>query len=132
MHDIAAAMEKQVTSRLANNVVTKPHIPTLNLPRHEGYGGSAGLGMDQAATARLSGNHGPGSLPHLAQGLLTTRPAYTPTPAQQHADDVIRTQTHRTAETGPITPAQALKRYSEYLTAYEQSEILQYPQVRSS
>ncbi|GBF94279.1 dual-specificity tyrosine-(Y)-phosphorylation regulated kinase [Raphidocelis subcapitata] len=32
-------------------------------------------------------------------------------------------------ETGPITPAQALKRYGEYLTPYEQSEVLQYGQV---
>ncbi|GBF91610.1 dual-specificity tyrosine-(Y)-phosphorylation regulated kinase [Raphidocelis subcapitata] len=32
-------------------------------------------------------------------------------------------------ETGPITPAQALKRYSEYLTPFEQSEVLQYNQV---
>jgi hypothetical protein len=32
-------------------------------------------------------------------------------------------------ETGPITPAQALKRYSEYLTPFEQSEVLQYQQV---
>jgi hypothetical protein len=41
-----------------------------------------------------------------------------------------RTQSQSSVvETGPITPAQALKRYSEYLTAYEQSEILQYQQV---
>jgi len=32
-------------------------------------------------------------------------------------------------ETGAISSAQALKRYSEYLTAYEQSEILDFPQV---
>jgi len=32
-------------------------------------------------------------------------------------------------EKGPISPAAALRRYSEYLTAYEQSEVLQYPQV---
>ncbi len=32
-------------------------------------------------------------------------------------------------ESGSITPAQALRRYSEYLTSFEQSEILDYPQV---
>ncbi|KAL6751712.1 kinase-like domain-containing protein [Haematococcus lacustris] len=32
-------------------------------------------------------------------------------------------------ESGSITPAQALKRYSEYLTPFEQSEILDYPSV---
>jgi dual specificity tyrosine-phosphorylation-regulated kinase 2/3/4 len=38
-------------------------------------------------------------------------------------------QTAPTPQYGPITPAQALRGFSEHLTAYEQSEVLQYPQV---
>lgn len=34
-------------------------------------------------------------------------------------------------ESGALTPAQALRRYSEYLTPFEQSEILEYPEVGS-
>lgn len=30
---------------------------------------------------------------------------------------------------GPITPAQALKRYADQLTNFEQSEVLEYPQA---
>jgi dual specificity tyrosine-phosphorylation-regulated kinase 2/3/4 len=32
-------------------------------------------------------------------------------------------------ESGALTPAQALRRYTEYLTPFEQSEILDYPHV---
>jgi hypothetical protein len=49
---------------------------------------------------------------------------------QQYGSDTIRTTP--AVETGPITPAQALKRYGEYLTAYEQSEILQYQHVSTN
>ena len=55
---------------------------------------------------------------------------------QQQQQAVQASQQQRTTqsqssvvETGPITPAQALKRYSEYLTPFEQSEVLQYQQV---
>ena len=33
-------------------------------------------------------------------------------------------------ESGALTPAQALRRYSEYLTPFEQSEILDFPEMR--
>lgn len=106
---------------LANNIVPKPQVPALNLNRHDGYS------SDQSLTARVAG---PGSLPHVQRGSVTSRPGYgQATAAQQYAggNDAIRTAA--AAETGPITPAQALKRYGEYLTAYEQSEILQYNHV---
>lgn len=116
-------MDHQTTRSLANNIVSKPQVPALNFSRHDGYGSS-----DQSMTARAA-VHGPGSLPHVQRGSVTSRQGFAQTAAgQQYAgNDAIRTTA--AAETGPITPAQALKRYGEYLTAYEQSEILQYTQV---
>lgn len=116
-------MEQQ-SGRIANNIVPKPQVPALNLGRH-----GDGFGSDQSLTARVPG-HGPGSLPHIQRGAHTSRPAAYGAAAgvqQQYGSDTIRTTP--AVETGPITPAQALKRYGEYLTAYEQSEILQYTHV---
>jgi hypothetical protein len=109
------------THRLvANNIVAKPQVPQLNMGRHEGSFGS------ESATARPAG--GPGSLPHMPQHRApsTSRPAFAAS-SQQSAGTTERPAA--AAETGPITPAQALKRYGEYLTAFEQSEVLQYQQV---
>jgi hypothetical protein len=120
-------MEQQ-SGRVANNIVPKPQVPALNLGRH-----GDGFGSDQSLTARVPG-HGPGSLPHVQRGAHTSRPAAYGAAAarvqQQYGSDTIRTTP--AVETGPITPAQALKRYGEYLTAYEQSEILQYQHVSIS
>ncbi|WIA15692.1 hypothetical protein OEZ85_002317 [Tetradesmus obliquus] len=116
-------MEQQ-SGRIANNIVPKPQVPALNLGRH-----GDGFGSDQSLTARVPG-HGPGSLPHIQRGAHTSRPAAYGAAAgvqQQYGSDTIRTTP--AVETGPITPAQALKRYGEYLTAYEQSEILQYTHI---
>lgn len=33
------------------------------------------------------------------------------------------------SQAGPITPAQALKRYADHMTNFEQSEVLEYPHV---
>lgn len=112
------------THRLvANNIVAKPQVPQLNMGRHDGSYGS-----DQAATARPSG--GAGSLPHVQQHRApnTSRAAFATASQQQYAGSAERTAP-AAVETGPITPAQALKRYGEYLTAFEQSEVLQYQQV---
>lgn len=105
---------------VANNIVAKPQVPQLNMGRHEGSFGS------EAATARPAG--GPGSLPHIPQHRApsTSRPAFASS-SQQSAGTTERPAA--AAETGPITPAQALKRYGEYLSAFEQSEVLQYQQV---
>ncbi|KAF6266252.1 kinase-like domain-containing protein [Scenedesmus sp. NREL 46B-D3] len=120
-------MEQQ-TGRIANNIVPKPQVPALNLSRH-----GDGFGSDQSLTARVPG-HGPGSLPHVQRGANTSRTAAFGAAAaaaagvqQQYGSDTIRPSP--AVETGPITPAQALKRYGEYLTAYEQSEILQYQHI---
>eukprot|EP00882_Tetradesmus_deserticola_P009657 GHRQ01010195.1.p1 GENE.GHRQ01010195.1~~GHRQ01010195.1.p1 ORF type:complete len:476 (+),score=152.28 GHRQ01010195.1:1320-2747(+) len=118
-------MEQQ-TGRIANNIVSKPQVPALNLGRH-----GDGFGSDQSLTARVPG-HGPGSLPHVQRGAYTSRPAAygagaAATAQQQYASDTIRPSP--AVETGPITPAQALKRYGEYLTASEQSEILLYTHI---
>lgn len=119
-------MDHQPTNRIvANNIVPKPQVPALNLTRHDGYG--AQMGSDQSLTVRVSG-HGPGSLPLVQRGSHTSRPAYAQAASVQQHSDTIRAQP-AAVETGPITPAQALKRYGEYLTAYEQSEILQYTHV---
>jgi len=112
------------THRLvANNIVAKPQVPQLNMGRHDGS-----FGNDQPATARPAG--GPGSLPHMPQHRApnTSRAAFAAT-SQQYAGTTER-PAPAAVETGPITPAQALKRYGEYLTAFEQSEVLQYQQVR--
>lgn len=116
IHDLqASAMDHQQPGRLGNNVVTKPQVPAINLGRREGY-----VATDQALSAKGTGA---GALPQVRSGQQSSR-------APQHApEDAIRAQPHQTAETGPITPAQALRRYAEYLTPYEQSEVLQYPQV---
>lgn len=108
---------------VANNIVAKPQVPQLNMGRHE-----SSFSSDQAATARAPG--GPGSLPHVSQhrGANTSRPAYAAT-SQQYAGTTTERPAPSAVETGPITPAQALKRYGEYLTAFEQSEVLQYSQV---
>lgn len=108
---------------VANNIVAKPQVPPLNMGRH---GEGSFHGSDQAATAR-----GPGSLPHVPQqsrAANTSRPAFAATSQQQYAGTTERPAS-TAVETGPITPAQALKRYGEYLTAFEQSEVLQYSQV---
>jgi hypothetical protein len=116
------------THRLvANNIVAKPQVPQLNMGRHDGS-----FGSEQPATARPAG--GAGSLPHVPQHRApnTSRPAFAAT-SQAYAGTAERAAPAPAAvETGPITPAQALKRYGEYLTAFEQSEVLQYQQVRTS
>lgn len=125
-----AAMDHQANRLLANNIVPKPQIPALNLNRHDGY--VSQMGSDQSLTARVAGQ-GPGSLPHVQRGSVTSRPGYAQAAAAQQyvsSNDTIKTTA--AAETGPITPAQALKRYGEYLTAYEQSEVLQYTHVSAS
>lgn len=120
-------MDTQANRLLANNIVVKPQVPALNLSRHDGY--IVSTGSDQSMTARIAG-HGPGSLPQMQRGSVTSRPGYGHAVANQQyqaSNDTIKATV--AAETGPITPAQALKRYGEYLTAYEQSEVLQYSHV---
>lgn len=119
-----------------NNMAGKPgQVPSLDFARHDGYGSSGGLGMDQSLTSRAPASHGPGSLPSVQRIPNTSRPNYGYTAAQQQPQQQPPEDTSRTpssasqAEAGPISPAQALKKYGEYLTAFEQSEILQYGQV---
>jgi hypothetical protein len=126
-------MDHQTASKiLANNIVAKPQIPSLTINRHD-YAAQLGTGgTDQSLTSRGTG-HPPGSLPQVQQrGSHTSRPAYTSTAAGlQHSiatNDAVRSAP--AVETGPITPAQALKRYAEYLTPFELSEILTYKHVR--
>ncbi|KAF8057882.1 Dyrk2 [Scenedesmus sp. PABB004] len=95
---------------LANNIVPKPVRMEPDAP-HSARGAA-------------------GSLPHVGappRVAATSRPAAYAAAAPPAATDAIRTAP--AVETGPITPAQALKRYGEYLTPFEQSEILQYSQV---
>ena len=56
-------------------------------------------------------------------------PPLPPQQQQQQQQRAAAQSQSSVVETGPITPAQALKRYSEFLTPFEQSEILQYQQV---
>jgi hypothetical protein len=134
----------------AANVVVKAAAPAA-YARNDGYGALGGL--DQAVGGA---RQAPGSLPAAAGAprappSAAARAAYAdqqqqqPPPQQQQqqtmagAAVVGHNQQHAAqqaaqqyAETGPISPGQALKRYSEYLTDYEQSEVLHYPQVRQT
>lgn len=110
---------------VANNILAKPQVPQLNMGGHEGSFGSG----HSPATARPAG--GPGSLPHVPQHRTpnTSRPAFAAASSQAAYAGTAERAAPAAVETGPITPAQALKRYGEYLTAFEQSEVLQYQQV---
>jgi len=80
-----------------------------------------------------AGRAGGGGSDAGVRALLTARgpsahrssPAVPRTPSQQ--------DTHAGGEAsgggGPLTPAQALQRYSDHLTAFEQSEVLEYPSI---
>lgn len=111
---------------VANNILAKPQVPQLNMGGHEGSFSSG----HSPATARPAG--GPGSLPHVPQHRApnTSRPAFAAASSQAAYAGTAERAAPAAVETGPITPAQALKRYGEYLTAFEQSEVLQYQQVR--
>lgn len=111
---------------VANNILAKPQVPQLNMGGHDGSFGSG----HSPATARPAG--GPGSLPHVPQHRApnTSRPVFAAASSQAAYAGTAERAAPAAVETGPITPAQALKRYGEYLTAFEQSEVLQYQQVR--
>jgi hypothetical protein len=129
----AAGMDQPAPHRIvANNIV-----PALNMGAGSHHFAGSLSGSDQSLTARPAGHSsGPGSLPHVQQQQprstpQTSRPAYASpaaAPTAPPAADAVHTAP-ASVETGPITPAQALKRYGEYLTAFEQSEVLQYQQV---
>eukprot|EP00879_Flechtneria_rotunda_P009162 GHRR01009592.1.p1 GENE.GHRR01009592.1~~GHRR01009592.1.p1 ORF type:complete len:875 (+),score=386.54 GHRR01009592.1:541-3165(+) len=124
MQEVAThRMDHQSNKIIANNILSKPQIPALNFSRRDGFVPTGGT--DQSFTSR-----GPGSLPNVQQrGSMTSRPAPAQTAMQQYSNAADAIRTAPAVETGPITPAQALKRYGQYLTAYEQSEILQYTSV---
>lgn len=119
----------------------KQHVPVLQFG-HAGKHTHGGLATEQPLSARAVGHKaGPGSLPPVSGAPRASAPAATARASyasyhqqqQQHAAAAQQhqQQQQRTggAETGPITPAQALKRYADHLTPYEQSEVLQYQQV---
>lgn len=118
---------------VANNIVAKPQVPALNMGRNDSsFPGGSMVGSDQSLTARAAGSSS-SSLPQVQahQAPQTSRAALATSSSQQAsstATDTVRTAP-ATGEAGPITPAQALKCYSEYLTAFEQSEVLQYGKV---
>ena len=104
--------------------------------------------LDQAAVASAQPQpQPPGALPpplhmqhplvqHLGDGLAAlTRGVQSGVQQQSAAPPpppraaLVSSETTLLGAPGPITPAQALKRYADYLTPLEQSEILQYPQV---
>ncbi len=134
---MSPAVEHAQAGRLAaNNIVPKPAIPGLALPRQE-----AGTIGHAPGTSRLppapGTGAGTGGQQHPSRGAMTSRPALAPSaPAAASTTGVASGTGARAApaappaETGPITPAQAVKRYGDYLTPFEQSEILQYGQAR--
>lgn len=104
------------------NKQLKPVVPQLHLGRTDGLGFG---GIEGAASARLPLS---GTLPQVQRVPLSSRPALVQSPDELHQqENTAKPETPW--ESGAITPAQALKRYSEFLTNYEQSEILEYPQV---
>lgn len=112
----------QVQDSPASSKHLKPVVPVLNLPRNDGLGFG---GIEGTVSARLPLS---GTLPHVQRAPLTSRPALAQSPDELHQqENTAKPETPW--ESGAITPAQALKRYSEFLTNYEQSEILEYPQV---
>lgn len=149
---VSSAMDSSgMQMRASSNVVVKPAVPPQSYStRHDGYGTS---GHDQAMSTR-----GTAATRHAytdtqyqklqalqQQAAAAAAPvtvgsaqASVPPPPQQQQHHQAHQQQQQQqqaasashAETGPISPAQALKRYSEYLTSFEQSEVLQYPQVR--
>ena len=53
-----------------------------------------------------------------------------PPPQQQASEDVESGEEESSAwESGALSPGQALRRYTEYLTPFEQTEILDFPEV---
>jgi dual specificity tyrosine-phosphorylation-regulated kinase 2/3/4 len=144
---------KQSVARLA-----KPPVPVLDLSSNRGEAASGGLDQSFAPRAaghaaagalpppQQQPRSGPGSarsgsyaVQHQQQqqqqqataaaAAAVAAAAAAATQQQQQQQRAQSQSQSSVVETGPITPAQALKRYSEYLTPFEQSEVLQYGQV---
>eukprot|EP00803_Ostreobium_quekettii_P006553 evm.model.scf_1561.2 EVM.evm.TU.scf_1561.2 scf_1561:11317-16881(+) len=116
----------------------RPAVPSLSFAKHEGLGFGSSGGIDECKSARLatlpsgggghSRNHSTHPMPRLThQAPLTARQTVAagegaPRPGHNRVPSSI-------LHCGPLTSAQVLRRYSEYLTNYEQSEILEYQHV---
>jgi hypothetical protein len=116
-----------------HRIVASNIVPALNLGAP---GADGGAYADQAVhTSRPAGGFHQTTQQQQQQqqhrSPQTSRAAYAGgSGAAAAAADAVRS-TPSSVETGPITPAQVLQRYYEYLTAFEQSEVLQYKQVRA-
>lgn len=114
-----------------------PAIPSLSFAKHEGLGFGTSGGIDECKSARLPAGHTTGShsrthsvhrTPSLHQTPMTARqikPSTDSAPRPGHR----RVPSSSLLHCGPLTPAQVLGRYSDYLTNYEQSEILEFQHV---
>ncbi|CAD7703754.1 unnamed protein product, partial [Ostreobium quekettii] len=121
----------------SNGGSRRPVIPSLSFAKHEGLGFGSSGGIDECKSARLatlpsggghSRTHSTHPMPRLThQAPLTARQTVAA------GDGASRPGHSRLPSSilhcGPLTSAQVLRRYSEYLTNYEQSEILEYQHV---
>ncbi|GMH36366.1 hypothetical protein BSKO_04234 [Bryopsis sp. KO-2023] len=109
----------------------KPVVPSLNFAKHEGLGFGTHGGIDECKSARLPSGHPQNGTPR--QTPLTARSQMALNPPNTARSSTGRTPSSSSSSSmfrsGPLTPAQVLRRYPEFLTNYEQSEILEYPQV---
>jgi len=106
-------MRERVVQRMATHKASLPSLPLLQLQQLSG----GAPGQQPARSARYSQYKPVVSRPAPA----TSRPAPPATQTQKPQESP--------APQVPITPAVAMKMYGSQLTPYEQSEILEYPQI---
>lgn len=118
------------------NSSRRPVIPSLSFAKHEGLGFGTSGGIDECKSARLATGHSGGGhsrthsthpTPRLHQSPMTAR--QTGLAPDSAARGHSRVPSSSMLHCGPLTSAQVLRRYSDYLTNYEQSEILEYQHV---
>lgn len=123
----------------------QPAVPHLTFAKHEGLGFGTSGGIDECKSARLphsghSSHSGYSSHSSHSAHVHTHSTHSTPrrtsplTTRTVNGETGSRTSHGRTPSAsmlhcGPLTPAQVLRRYSDYLANYEQSEILEYQHV---
>mmetsp|Transcript_64791 Transcript_64791/g.204581 ORF Transcript_64791/g.204581 Transcript_64791/m.204581 type:complete len:715 (-) Transcript_64791:69-2213(-) len=113
----------------------KKNKMALNIPKEGlGYGGGAGVDEAQTARTRVGGMRSQGSSGGTSRGALTSRGSNnsgTPNfdPRSRTGSRGGSGATPPVGSAVPMTPATTLKMHASNLTDFEQSEVLEYPQI---